>query len=224
MSYAPYSYSKIATHKKCGAKFKYAYVDQVKVERIPSPQMDRGTAVHKSVENFFIGGNDMLHPDIHEVYGQFFYGLRESYQCFTEQPFAIKNDWSPCEFDSPEAWVRGFLDLKILPRGDDPGELIIYEFKTGNIYEEEHAAQRLLYGTIGLVQHSEFPHAKVITVYFDKKDMREVIYPRIMLPECKALAKHTIEMIEKDQLFIAKPSYGCRWCQFSKYNNGPCAF
>lgn len=226
MSYAPYSYSKLSTHKKCPARFKYAYVDRIQTPKSESPQMQRGTEIHESVEHFMLGATPQLHPDIHERYGQFFLGLRQSHQCFPELAFAINKEFQPVPYDDPTAWFRGYFDLKILPLAESQGELIVYEFKTGGIYDAEHADQRLKYGTVALVQHPEFDRVKVITVYLDKTEFREVVYYRMMMKEYEAMLRREISGVEADTVFITKPQFLCRYCPFSKNVNPemPCPF
>lgn len=186
--------------------------------------MERGTLIHESVEKYVKREQDMLHPDIHETYGQFFDGLRTSYRCFPEHPFGLTYDGVACDYDDPNVWFRGYLDLKMLPMEGEDGELNVYEFKTGGIYEDNHSAQRVRYGTAALAQHLEFPHVKVTTIYFDKKDIRQVTYSRAMFKEHMGALHRQAEMIEKDVTFMPKPNYTCRFCRFSRYNNGPCQF
>jgi CRISPR/Cas system-associated exonuclease Cas4 (RecB family) len=224
MNYAPYSYSKVQTHRKCPRKFMYAYRDKVVVAKIESTAMDRGTEIHKSVQRFMMNESDFLHPEIHGFYGQFFTNLRANYLCFPEHVFSFTEDWHACQYDDPLCWIRGSFDLKILPKENQEGELIVYEFKTGGIYEGEHEQQRLYYGIISLHQHPEFKYVRVITVYFDKQEIREVTYHREMLHEYYGIIRRDIKDIENEKYFPTKPQYGCRFCQFSRHNGGPCEF
>lgn len=228
MSYAPYSYSKLATYKKCPAQFKYSYIDRIKIAKSESPQMQRGTAIHDSIENYVLGAAPELHPEIHENYGQFVHGLREGYQCFPEQGFGLKADLTVCAYDDPEVWFRGYFDLKILPKEGTEGFPIIYEWKTGGIYEEEHAAQRMKYGTVALLQHPEYERVQIITVYLDHQKFRVVDYYQMMINEYRLDLQREVRELEADRIFITKPQFMCRYCQFSRAatNNpeAPCPF
>lgn len=226
-SYAPYSHSRMMTHHKCPARFKYDYIDRLPaVQGLPgSPAMERGTLIHKSIEDFVLGKAPMLHPDIHQNYGQFFLGLKENYQVFPEHPFAFDVDFNLLtEQDAPNVWFRGYLDLKLVPRAGDDGDLIIYEFKTGKVYEIEHMLQRTRYGLVGLLQHPEVRRVQVHTMYLDLVDNRSTTYAIAHLEEHKRALKSQVGIIENDKFFMQKPSYTCRFCPRSRYVGGPCQF
>ena len=91
----PYSYSRLATFKKCPAKFKYSYIDKVDMPFEVSPAMERGTEIHNSLEAFMNGHTEQLHPDIHEHYGQFFFSLRANYTCQPEAKWAFNWELEP---------------------------------------------------------------------------------------------------------------------------------
>jgi len=222
MKYGPYSYSRLATFKKCPAKFKFNYIDKVDVPFIVSPAMERGTEIHNSLEAFVSGHTEMLHPDIHEHYGQFFFSLRETYDCQPEHKWGIDEEMLPCEYDHPGVMLRGFMDLKFVP----PEEHIqIFEYKTGKIYPE-HTHQQWIYGVVSLLQHPLKEGADVTAVYLDQKKNKKIHYPASMMGEYKPMLMSEIQTIEDTPLeeFIPKPQWTCKWCQFSKENGGPCKF
>lgn len=224
--YGPYSHSRIQTYYKCPARFKYDYVDRLPapIGLPPSPQMERGTDIHKTVEDFMHRRVDVLHPDIHEAYGAFFHGLRESYQVFPEHPFAVDKDFAPVSPDAENVWFRGFFDLKLLPKEGPVSELVIYEFKSGNIYEQEHGDQRDRYAVMGLIQHPEAESVVVWGTYLDKLEVRATRLARQNLYLYKEILQGEIKRMEKDEFFMTRPGYGCRWCNRSRYNGGPCQF
>jgi CRISPR/Cas system-associated exonuclease Cas4 (RecB family) len=222
LKYGPYSHSKIETHKKCNAKFKFAYVEGLKGERQPNKYMERGLEIHKSVELFVKGEGD-LHPDIKEKYAQYFFYLKENYDCLPEQKFMLTSDLSfPVVLTESYDWdrsiFRGYYDLKIMGEG-----VTIDEYKTGNIYPE-HDAQRLRYGTAALVQHPEIDSVIVRTVYLDRVDMRETTYTRANMEDYAESLRRAIMNCENDTLFSPMPSFQCRSCEFSRHNGGPCQF
>lgn len=232
LKYGAYSYSKIQTYKKCPAKFKFAYIDLLRMPKGESPAMARGSEIHKSIEQFIKKETDLLHPDIREAYTQYFFGLRESYRCFPEAKFALKGGelhfdpkkyvtaaFEACEWDDPETVFRGFYDLKVVWDGG----LFIDEFKTGKPYPE-HMEQRLAYGTVALIQHPEVDHVEVRTVYLDKVNSVPVTYPQMMLIEYTGGLRRNIMECENDTVFAPQPSFMCRYCEYSRQNNGPCLF
>jgi hypothetical protein len=183
--------------------------------------MERGSKIHDSLEQFMNGHTEILHPDIHEHYGQFFFSIRENYTVQPEAKWAFDWQWEPCNYDSPDCMVRGFMDLKFVPEDDN---IQVYEYKTGKQYTDDHRHQGLLYGVSALLQHPQKKGVDVTIVYLDLKKNDKTYYPASMLFEYKPMFKKEFREIEDCEEFIPKPHYGCRWCQFSKNNGGPCRF
>lgn len=220
----PYSYSRLATFKKCPAKFKYAYIDKVEVEFEVSPAMERGSAIHDSLEQFMLGKAEMLHPDIHEHYGQFFFGLREEHQGTLEPEAKWGLSWGleSCDYNDADCMVRGFMDLRFVPEDDN---IQVFEYKTGKIYPE-HASQQWLYGVASLIHYPDYAGVDVTAVYLDQRQNKTIYYPASMLFEYRPMLQRQIQEIEDLPYseFIPKPQFTCRWCQFRKENGGPCQF
>jgi CRISPR/Cas system-associated exonuclease Cas4 (RecB family) len=212
----------MATFNKCPAKFKFNYIDKVKVEFIVSPAMERGTEIHNSLEAFMNGHSEHLHPDIHEHYGQFFFSLRETYTCQPEYKWGIDEDLAPCGYDHPDVMVRGFMDLRFVPEDE---RVQVFEYKTGKIYPE-HTQQQWLYGVVTLLELPDQDGVDVTAVYLDQKQNKKIYYPASMMFEYRPALLREIETIENTPLeeFIPKPQWSCKWCQFSKANRGPCQF
>lgn len=221
MTRGPFSYSRIATFKKCPAKYNWSYIDKIDVPFIPSPAMERGSRIHDSLEQFMNKHTDMLDPEIHEHYGQFFFSIRENYTVQPEAKWAFNWQWEPCDYDDPNCMVRGFMDLKFVPEEEN---IQVYEYKTGKQYVDEHRHQMLLYGVAALLQHPQKEGVDVTAVYLDLKKNDKIYYPASMMFEYKPAFKREFREIEDCEEFIPKPQFSCRWCQFSKNNGGPCQF
>lgn len=209
-----YSYSRLNTYKKCPAKFKYTYVDKIPVIRITSERANRGLEIHQSVEEFINGSSDRLHDDIHEHYGQYFLSLRELHEgdLFPEYAWGLTKGWEPCNYDDPNAMLRGYIDLLIKP-------VDIQEYKTGKMYPD-HAFQSMIYGIVGLVTSGE-PEVTVTRTYFDLKKNERDVYKAVLLDYYKEEVQKVIDEIEAEDIYPAMPSYLCQFCEFSK---NPCKF
>jgi hypothetical protein len=222
MTRGPYSYSRLATFKKCPAKFKFNYIDKVDAPFIPSPAMERGTEIHNSLEMFVNGHSEMLHPDIHEHYGQFFFSIRETADCTPEHKWGLDWDMKPCAYDDPNCMIRGFMDLRFTVEGERPQ---VFEYKTGKVYPE-HTHQMWLYGVATLLEMPDEEWVDVTAVYLDQKKNKKISYPQGMMNNYKFTLEREVKTIEDMPLdgFIPNPSWACRWCQFSRANGGPCQF
>jgi len=219
----PHSYSSWSTFNKCPARYKYSYIEKVPVpEGEPHPAMARGTEIHDSIEQYVLGEQEYLHPDIHQKYGQWVFGLRESYECAPELRFAMTRNWKPTKWDAKNAWVRGFLDLKL----ESDEDLIVYEWKTGRMYDD-HQDQRFLYGMVALQLFTGYSTATVHGVYFDqkRKDWPDPEnYDRENLPFMQAEWTKRFTRLETEEVFPPNPTFLCKYCPFSTEAGGPCQF
>jgi len=222
VNYGPYSYSRLATFAKCPAKFKYNYIDKIDVPFVPSPAMERGTEIHNSLEAYVNKQTERLHEDIHQHYGEFFFHIRENFECQPEVKWGLNWELEPCDYNDGNCMVRGFMDLRFVPEDDN---IQVFEYKTGKIYPE-HSHQQWLYGTATLLEYSDAEGVDVTAIYLDQKQNKKIYYPASMLFEYKPMLLREIQTIEELPLdqFISKPQWTCRWCQFSKANGGPCQF
>jgi hypothetical protein len=211
------SYSGYTTHKQCGLKFKYRYVDRLPVKEQPrSPAADRGTAVHNAVEAYFKEGSP-LPPEV-KKYAHRLWLVKEQTRCEAEKEWAFKSNWSPCAFDAEDGWLRGKVDL--WSETDDA--LIIYEFKTGRMYPD-HDEQRALYGLTGLLTTPK-RKVTVIGLYFDLGEEVQSFYDLDSLAAYKWLWTKRINDTADPLSHIPHPGRHCKWCPYAKGEGGPCAF
>jgi len=219
-----YSYSSIATFKQCPAKFKFAYLDRVKVERAPpSPAMERGSRVHDSIETYLNGGSEFLHPDIHKSYGQFMFGLRENEKDLRpEYKWGITWEYEPCDYDDEKCMLHGFVDLLTVP--DKDKNLGLYEWKTGKTYPAPHASQVHKYSVAMMCHFPDHPGVDAMITYLDQVDYKTIMYPRTMMFEYKPMLRIEIGAVSDATRFPTMPGFKCKWCQFSRDNGGPCKF
>lgn len=216
-----HSYSSIATFKQCPAKWNWTYRDRFPHTRETSPQMERGTDIHNSVEEYLKGTTEFLHADIHQDYGQFMMTLRENYTDIrTEFKWGITREFESCGYSDANAMLHGFFDLMIVPETEN---LLIYEWKTGKSYPE-HIDQAWMYSVAGLSMFPEKTGVETTLTYFDQHDFKKIYYPQGMMGNYKPSLLRQIDQIESTTEFIPMPSWKCRYCPFSRHNGGPCAF
>ena len=216
------SYSRMTTHGKCGLKYKWSYVDKVPVDRgEPGPALLRGTKLHDSAEHYVLGKIPQVDPEL-EFYAQWLHGLKENYDCKPEFQWGLTRDFEPCDFDSPDAYIRGIFDLAVMSCTEENGEGDIFEYKTGKIYDD-HKLQREFYA-IPAMLHFDWPTVKVSTVYFDQKKTHEETWTRDDIPAIKAKLDSKIHLMGLAGSWIPNPSWMCRFCDFSKDKGGPCNF
>jgi len=212
----PYSYSSWSTYNKCAAKYKYSYIDRIPGEA-PSPQMARGTDLHDAVEKYLLGQLERMPKELHKLNGMYMEQIKASYDLYPEEKWAVDKKWEPVDFDDPNAFMRGVFDL----RAEREGEIKIFEWKTGKMYDE-HADQSHLYATVALTWYETQPKVPVDIRYLDFGTNKTETYSRDMYKMMKLRWRDRIKQIEKDKTFAPNPSYACRWCAYSGQKGGPC--
>ena len=215
------SYSGVSMYNTCPSSFHRKY--NLREEGGPpptietAPQMFRGTRIHGSVEDMLLHKVDKLDDEI-QPYNGFIMEIRQR-GAVPEVPFAFTKAWEICEFDDPLANIRGYLDAKLVE--EEPQELIVYEWKTGKKYDE-HQQQRALYGLAGLLLHPEHRKIRVITVYMDQMENAETTYEQSMVSSYKWMWDRHINKTRPPQPYPMRPSWKCRYCEYSKNQGGKC--
>ena len=213
------SYSGWKTWDTCAKKYHYSY--DLKLPRKPmdhdSPAA-RGTRIHGSIDKYLEGKADAVHPEIQKKYGLWFQGLRDAdHELLPEHKFAFTPDWEPTQFNSPGAAWRGLLDLYVKP------DIEIFEWKTGGIYDE-HEYQAELYGLTALTLHPNLPQVTITNVYFDKYKTKKRTYSQVDLGGLQAMWTQRRQDVIQDTIRPENPGWYCRYCDYSKRNDGPCRF
>jgi len=215
----PVSYSGITMYNNCPSSFKRKYIlgeaQGAPATRETAPAMFRGTDLHEAVESLLKGEINQLPKEI-GMYNDFCVGLRTQ-GALPEVEFAFNEEWELVDFDDPTARIRGFLDAKLCTEE----QLIVYEWKTGKVYDE-HVFQRNLYGLAALLMHPEHKKVRVITTYLDQKMNKETTYTSDMVKSYKWMWDRSINKTQPPQPYPMRPGWKCRWCSFSKRSGGKC--
>lgn len=209
-----WSLTKLKMFEQCPAKYKYRYLDHI--QEAKSGAAARGTETHSTVERFLLGEVE-LPPELTHWHS-LLSGLKTK-TMFPELKLALDKDWKPVEWGSPDVWWNGVLDLLVLASP----EATIYDWKTGKIWPD-HDEQKDIYTIATFATHSEMSQVRAIHVYLDLGKSREKVYSRSDMPALQEGWERRVRSLEEATEFIPNPSYGCRWCPFSRQKNGPCRF
>jgi hypothetical protein len=125
-----FSYSKLKNFKTCPRRYKAVDVDK-EFKEADSEALKWGNRLHDALSQRVSMGvplpEDM--SDYEDVASRI---IRSQGRILTEQKFAIKEDFSPCEWFDKQAWFRGIADVLIL----FPPVAIAIDYKTGKIVED----------------------------------------------------------------------------------------
>lgn len=208
------SYSGIKKFETCP----YAlYLD--KVERVPmigSPAMDRGSKLHKELEEYINGTLDeptkaaKHYPDLIDE----FRSLYEIGQCVPEEQWAFNVDLEPTGWVAHNTWLRLVLDVRVM---HDETSASIYDFKSGKADGDPagHRSQLMLYALFTFLKFPELEHIRAAPIYIDhKRDIHYAEYTRSDLDIFLPSWIERITAVTSCTQFDPKPNqYNCRWCQ-----------
>jgi hypothetical protein len=104
------------------------------------------------------------------------------------------------------------------------GVLHIGEWKSGKP-KDTHVDQRKLYAMFGM--KAWLADEVYVTTYYledTHPPMRLALKSQSGFETLKALWNDRIRTMQRDEICAPRPSYQCRWCDFSKSAGGPCPF
>lgn len=147
-----WSYSSLKDFKNCPRQYNEVKVLKRFVKK-QTKQMLYGTEVHSALENYVKDGSPL--PKNYEVYRKQLDPLKEMEGTkFPEHQMAVTTERVPCEFGSPDYWVRGIADLLVV----DGEHGFIVDYKTGsNRYPDPKQLQLM-----ALLTFSHFPEVQHI--------------------------------------------------------------
>jgi len=134
-----------------------------------------------------------------------------------EQEVAVTAEWEFCDFDSPNAYLRGKIDLAY---GDNNGVRHLFDWKSGREYPDHHEQ-----GKAYVAMDAEEPDAyEVRFVYLDQPGL---VKPWTYTPKHRDAERENlsalIEKISEDTTYDPTPSpEGCRYCPLSWRKGGNC--
>jgi hypothetical protein len=151
MSYT-WSYSALKEYTNCPKQYQEIKVLK-RVSKKTTTQMLYGTEVHKALEDYVRDGTPLL-----KNYQRFkpvldvLVDIRGTK--YPEHQMALDRDKQPCEFDAPNRWVRGIVDLLIV----DGDTAHIIDYKTGSNKYPDAKQLKLM----ALMTYAHFPEVRFI--------------------------------------------------------------
>jgi len=229
-----WSFSRWRDYQQCPRRAKYKYIDRRKEPG--SPQMERGSNIHKEAEDFTLGKLKSL-PENLNRFPEEFADARVNY-IEVEGQWAFDQYWNPTGWFDKDAWCRIKVDLLLI--GDKPNVLRVVDHKTGRL-GGDYEAQVQLYavGALSLFEN-EVP-GEVLVVepelwYLDQgeivggKELAERtegevgVYDSTDINRLQKIWNDRVRVMLNDTRFPESPGNHCRWCHFSKAKGGPCRF
>jgi len=181
---------------------------------VPSPQMDRGSRIHKTLEDS-IKYDLALEKELTSVDGfvqQLVTWKNEGIVVLPEFKFGLTTTFNRCDFFSdPALRVRAALDVFV----KDDRKLLIIDWKTGR-YKPEHRFDARFYGAATWVSTPNVDSCAVIYPYIDNP--ADTFQETIQKPE--AIMTDAYDSFDKADAYLDKldgklpmnPGGHCNWC------------
>jgi CRISPR/Cas system-associated exonuclease Cas4 (RecB family) len=212
-----WSYSRYQSYCDCPYKTKLKIID--KLPEPGSPQMDRGTAIHKMAEDFVKAKEKGPLPQELAYFGDELSLAREG-RPICEMEWAFTNTWEPTGWFSKDCWCRVKTDLAF----NRSGRMVIVDHKTGK-RRDSHLTQLSLYALAGFIMFEKANEIDTEVWYLDQgKPNAHEEYNRSDLPFLKMDWEQKTKALLNDEQFAPLPSFRCKWCSFRKENGGPCQY
>lgn len=219
MKYAPYSYSKMSLHGQCNRKFKYKYIDKIKVPFVYNEALLKGGAIHSILEEFPEKSTHKLAEKYQHIADKFLQTdlAKEifSNNSIREMSFGLTEKLEPCGYSDNNAIYRGFIDY--IYTQDDM--LHVVDWKTGKAKEEkwQDYTQLMTYAIYFFQRYEKLQTIKIRYVYVEHNLENPIILERKYLQNYINELMTNINNAEHDELFVKNKTKLCEWCDFEEY-------
>jgi hypothetical protein len=120
--------------------------------------------------------------------------------------------WVECDYDDPDAYVRGRVDIKFV--SDDLSHATIIDHKTQRNIEDADTFQLGIYAWMMFKINPFLQEVRTVLYFAFYSAYREHIWRREELDEMEQVIRTEIEVCEGREDWSAQPHSGCQYCPF----------
>lgn len=222
LKYSPYSYSKLSLHESCHRKFKYRYIDKIKIEGVLHPHLLKGGAVHAMIESYPNKSTHELAPKYKHIFDKFIETptaqkyLIQAKGTVREMAIGLDEKFRPTNYKSKDAIFRGYVDY-IGVIGD---ELHLADWKTGKLRDLKYQSfdQMMCYAIYFFRRYESINTIHISYVYVEHDGVENTLkLERQYLNKYVQRLYGMIEAVETDTKFEKNPSRLCDWCDYKEH-------
>ena len=201
-----HSATSLKTYENCARLYKAKYVDKI-VPWVQNAAAERGVAIHKKLERAVQSGKSPadvwtpagLIPMLHKA------------GAVAETSVALTENLTPTQFDSTDAWLRGYIDVLIM----GTHKAVVIDWKTGKVRPDKIQAD-VYTGMIHAIQDDYDMQVDFRLVYVDQKRVVNLNRDSGALDRTVKLALE----VENDREYLPNPGWLCQYCDFTacRYN------
>ena len=230
--FTPYSYSKMSTFFSCKRKFKFKYIDKVKIEKCPQEALVKGYCCHLVLEHF----PEFPTEELLEVQPEDFRNLGiETAKMFIETDlaksilninglkeyqFGITEEFRPCGYDDTTALFRGSIDrINVLNDNGLHYELIDYKtgkYKDINKQSYDQLSFYAMYMYLKYFNIIPWKSIKIRYIYVEHSKENSLIITYEDFVNILKKFKSQISEIENCIVFSKTENRLCDWCDYQE--------
>lgn len=220
MKFAPYSFSKLSTHKQCNRKFKYNYIDKAPKDKTDMTALLKGGAIHSIIEHYPNETSHKLAPKYQHIVDKFIStNLGEKYltvDSIREFDFGLTKKLGPTSYSDKDALFRGSVDFictidKVLH---------LCDWKSGKYKDPkwQEYDQLMFYGIYFFQRYPTIDTIKISYVYVEHDDLENaIVLERKFLDTYVSQLIELINNVENDIDYNKNPSKLCDYCDFKTH-------
>ncbi len=160
----PWSYSSLTSYENCPFKYQQERIPEA-VEKVVGVEAAEGIKKHSAVELYLKGEQSLEDKKLQKQVDNVLASYNPIYLKY-EHKLAIYKDRQPCEWDDPDCYHRGILDVMYVDP-NSPNAAII-DWKTGkvNLYSEQLKSNSIC--VMSHYPHINTVHTEYVWLKFDK--------------------------------------------------------
>lgn len=224
LKYAPYSHSKMSLWHECPRKFKFNYIDKLRVYK-DKPYFEKGKFFHYALEyfpkpppkpfNFRFPENKLKSDEFVEQIralvspGTEVSDLLMKYRLRSEFTFYLSPEFQAVS-KKAGSLLTGVIDYVGQKR---PGQLTIVDWKTGTSKVKDES-QVKLYAVWGFAACPNIDVIECEFQYLESGTKWDMVFERSQFDDLAQECINKIDPIEQDEEFSIKRNDKCQWCDY----------
>lgn len=201
-----WSYSKLSSYEKCP----YQLVLGQSFKQQPNAAMERGTAIHKEMEDYLTGAKKL--PEKFAYFHDCLI-LLKAQNANAELQWGLNDDWTPCD-EFKTAWGKCIIDAFT----QTPDSLLIVDFKTGKPNPISHQDQAQIYAIAGHCYYPDVPNITTQFWYLDKEKIVTQTFTKKNTDYYRTVLNARIQRLTNDDIMAPKPNkFVCKWCNYNQH-------
>lgn len=214
------SFSRLLAFESCPRKAALAFLCKIpEPERAGESPLDRGSRLHKAIEDFILGRVDALSPEI-QHFRELIQGMRERFQAqpesiIVEDRWNFDYAWESCgDAEWDRIWWIAKSDVMVF---HDEFEATVYDWKSGKKAgnEVKHGDQLLSYILSAFQLYPKLERVNGELVYIDVRETTSKSLERHTAARLLPQLTRRINTMLEAEAFLPKPSTSrCRFCPY----------